>query len=168
MRHALAAGWLVGALVNALFIVSVTPSATKLSTRLQHHLFDLGHFAALGLLTALAHWLWMRAGAKAARWSLVAITGAAIGVGALVLPENLDNFASRMGGPIGLTKAAGVVAVAASIPAAHIVGKRLRRLSSVLPSLALAMGLFALNNLVAKGGYEVVEREEAHRQRQAR
>lgn len=152
MAHAL--GWLLGAGVNATFLIATAPGGTRLSARLGAHLYDLGHYMALGMVSALVAALWGRFGPKRRYVDLVGLMVVAVGIGSLLLPQNVDNFASRMGGPTGLIKAAAVVAVAGTIPVAAFVGRRFGRSRIVWFTVAGATLAFAANNLIMRGDYD--------------
>ena len=154
--HGLAAlgGWLLGALVDALFIAMLPWPRAGLSTRLLPHLHDLGHFLALGLATAGVALAWNRWGRRG-RWpALLALAAAASGIGAMVLPADLMNFSRSIPGPPQLVMAGLVGAVAMMVPAAALLGRVLTRHGLRWAALlASALG-FVANNLVLRGDYK--------------
>src|SRR5262249_60700823 len=93
------AGWLAIAGVNAIVIAIMLPlPGGGLRVRAMHHLYDAAQLLAAGLVTAAVVRAWERFGPRS-RWLAYAAVGlVSVVVGALALPDDLDNFATRVGG----------------------------------------------------------------------
>lgn len=147
-------GWLLGALVDAVFIAMLPWPRAGLSTRLLHHLHDLGHFLALGLTSAGLALAWNRWGHRRPWPAMLALAAVASGIGAMVLPADLMNFSRSIPGPPQLVMAGLVGAVAMMVPAAALLGRALTRHGLRWAALLASTLGFVANNLVLRGDYK--------------
>jgi hypothetical protein len=147
--------WLVAAVINGALVAATLPQPQAARTRWLHHLFDLGHFVALGLLFMGASDAWRRWGTKGRLGELGAIALGSLGVGVLTLPGDLENFSERMSEhvPPTITLWGGVALVSLGLPAARLVGSAFARPYLRWVSAPIAMGLFALNAVVLSSDY---------------
>jgi arylsulfatase A-like enzyme len=123
--------------------LALTPSPSQgLRLRALHHLFQTGRTLFLGLILVSLVALARRVGLRGQR-ALAALAVTAMGLGALVLPDDLANFTGNaMPSAPRVAMAALVVAAALLIAAAGWVGERLGR--SRVRWLAVAVGATGL------------------------
>jgi hypothetical protein len=146
-------GWLLAPCVNAFFIATLLPAAGW-STGLTHHLYDFGHFLAVGLFAAAVVHAWRRIGPKRGIWAWASLASAALAVGFHVLPEDLDNFSRNFPGPREAVLPTLVVAVSLVVPTCAVAGQIAAGRSLRWLGLSIAVALFAANNLAFARDYE--------------
>jgi hypothetical protein len=155
-------GAILAALSSAVAIglqVPLDPSG-GLGRRLAHHLFDAGHFLAAGLCAAGAVGSWQRWAPRTPGLRHVALGLVALGLGSLLLPDDLSTFAQRLSagaavGP-GLVLGALVAAFAAALPLALLAGELATRRRRGALGLAAGVALLAAHPFVLAGDYPAV------------
>lgn len=160
LHPALAAGmsWLLLGLVNLACVNLFGQAPRSVGVRLAHHLIDLGRHASLGLLIALLVWAWGKYGLRGRHWALLAAFCALVGVGYLVLPNDLAGIVERNQERLKLSDASFnallIVAIAAGcLPALEFARLANRRLWRWL-SLPIAACVYAVNATFASHANE--------------
>jgi arylsulfatase A-like enzyme len=155
---ALLIAWLAGAAANAMAIALTVIMPPKYTMRALHHAFDAGHFLALGLLGAALCESWVRWGKGRRSIGYAGLAAIALGVGALVLPDDFENAAERMAEGYGQRAVAAllwghVVLTALAIPVACAAGRWLARPSLRWAGVALGAIPLAGNAFVLQNDY---------------
>lgn len=140
--------WLVGfvAMGFANGVISASKMRATLGVRTWFHLYDILHFALLGLAAMGIAWAVRRATSKPhATW--LATTAVAVAVGLLLLPPDLRGPAARLQVSTGLGGLAPVLAMCTAIlvPTAEATGRRLGRTRLRWAALGVVLATAPLN-----------------------
>ncbi|UQA60341.1 sulfatase-like hydrolase/transferase [Polyangium aurulentum] len=150
--------WIVGAVANAIAIAVTVAMPARYSTRALHHAFDAGHFLAVGLLGAALCEAWIRWGKGRRALGYAALSAIALGIGALLLPDDFENAAERMAEGYGQRAVdallwGNVVVTALGVPIACAAGRWLARPWLRWAGIALGAAPLAVNAFVLQNDY---------------
>jgi len=145
-------GWVVIG-VEASVLLSMRSDA-RIGTRLLAAVWNLGQATALGVLTAIAIVTYLRFGSRRTVVRAADAFGVALGVGMMILPDDLGGLAGRLGERwVSIALYGAVVLVAAAVPLAWLVGRMLVRYRQRSIGMGIAVFIGAAHASILAGLY---------------